>query len=1134
MTIKVFLEATPLVVDLEFPEGIEQGGCLTIVLTSPGQKLVGEDKSGIQFSHVNNEIIPVVRTVTVEDDLAACIQTLQKVKIEAEPLPSGKLPCIVRLVPKVYSEKEAPPDLSFPPIGKVLDCLPGSPTMFPAGSPDQSGASSEQEDENDLNFQDPSALGVGGGPGGLQDLDDLSLAKDDLENADSPMPEGPAADPNILTCTVCDYTTESGDELRYHIRLHAVQGELCCKVCRQKYRTLADFKEHCDSHAAPAPPPRNAPVVTARAPRSPPSLFCGTCGKVFRSQAWLNRHIEKRHGGTDDADQEADSAEGSAPGRGPPTLQCCACARTFTSASLLQAHERSHFEGSAATEGGDYACGLCDRSFTSYRGLRMHQRKHLRENRWAEGGAGREEDAAAAAPVTTAVATVVDLSEADVSVIEQAYETVPAGEPFMEAPLTAMDAVFSDDVVSALRAVGMDCDEGTAEVVAAAAATMATASEPVAEASVADASHTKFPCPLCGKVFERALKRDHHVVRKHTKAYPLQCTMCRRGFMFQKNLDRHFQDSHSGHYMVNTVTVAPANPQNEAAAPGGGGGQLVRQFKCNYCAYTGATLSEIQAHLISHPEIRFFACEGCDKEFSSEVRYQRHVERGLCQQRPQCDECGKCLSSQTALRNHLLCHGQDRAFVCSQCGEAFKTATTLKYHQQARHGASRPFKCEHCSKGFNFLAQKKRHVSRVHLRQTNHACTLCPMRFMTKRELMLHLLCGHKFQPVVSDKGSALMPDGTSAPSLKLFACEHCTYVSYSRKGYLRHLVDHTGVWPYACDLCSKGFIERNQAERHIRTAHTSESYPCPRCPRVFVLPSSFDEHLQAHREQRGTACPQCDKYFETQGLYDLHLQAHSRELHYRCQTCGQGFNKIASLNFHAIVHKHERAGPNTWSHACEVCKKRFKYPGSLAAHRYRHAQDTVFKCDLCQVTLHSEGVFEAHMRRHRGEKPFQCPYCDKAFTLAMSRRHHITRFHTGDYRIFCPLCHKGVVSNKMLRRHLFHVHSTVLGGAGKRGGNKTDLLAAASSSPSSLLAPPVEGEEMMEDEAAAVQVLATADADGVVHLHTAGGPDDGLVGMGDDTPLTVTLPADALLLGAVESVQVQGIETVVETVQFQ
>ncbi|KAH7957164.1 hypothetical protein HPB52_015728 [Rhipicephalus sanguineus] len=43
-------------------------------------------------------------------------------------------------------------ELSFPPIGKVLDCLPGSPTMFPAGSPDESAASSAEEDDP-LDFQ---------------------------------------------------------------------------------------------------------------------------------------------------------------------------------------------------------------------------------------------------------------------------------------------------------------------------------------------------------------------------------------------------------------------------------------------------------------------------------------------------------------------------------------------------------------------------------------------------------------------------------------------------------------------------------------------------------------------------------------------------------------------------------------------------------------------------------------------------------------------------------------------------------------------------------------------------------------------------------------------------------------------
>lgn len=1039
------------------------GGCLTIILTSPGQKLAGEEKQGVQFSHVNNEIIPVVRTVTVEDDLASCIQTLQKVRIEATPLASGKLPCIVRLAPKVYSEKESTTgqELSFPPIGKVLDCLPGSPTMFPAGSPDESEVSSAEEDD-DLDFQIPPGFGDN-----LQAQPDIPELPAALEtHADSPIAET-APNPSTPECMVCDYSADSADELRYHVRLHAVQGELCCKLCQQPFRTLADFKEHCDSHAPkPAeklPPPRRTPAM----------LSCPTCGKLFRSQAWLDRHIEQRHGGND-----MDSAESTSSSleRGPPTLQCCACARTFTSASALQAHERSHFEGQPGSSG-EHACSLCDRSFSSYRGLRMHQRKHIRSQQIGLGGA-----------TTEPVIETVTAAPFDVSM----------------APTTPMDegSIFSDATMAPLQSLGDEGGDSSTEA-AVITADIEMATEDTSGKGAATMEH---PCPICGKMFERALKRDHHVVRKHTKAYPLQCTMCRRGFMFRKNLDRHFQDAHSSHFMV---TTAPSTSMHPDMASGAN----QPYFKCNYCAYTGAALGDIQAHLSSHPEIRFYACDRCDKEFSSEVRYQRHMERRQCRQRPQCEECGKCLSSQTALRNHRLCHGQDRGFSCDQCDESFKTSTTLKYHQQAKHGANKAFKCEHCSKGFNFLAQKKRHVSRVHLRQTNHACNLCPMRFMTRRELMLHLLCGHKFQPEMSDKGAALMPDGSSAPSLKLFRCEHCEYVSYSRKGYLRHLVDHTGVWPFACDLCSKGFIERNQAERHIRTAHTSESYPCPHCPRVFVLPSSYDDHLKAHEEQRGNTCNQCAKYFETQGLYDLHLQTHSRDLHYRCHTCGQGFNKIASLNFHTIVHKHEKAGPNTWSHACDVCKKRFKYPGSLAAHRYRHSQETVFKCDLCQVTLHSEGVFEAHMRRHRGEKPFKCTFCDKAFTLAMSQRHHIIRFHTNDFHIFCPLCNKGVVSNKMLRRHLFHVHSTVLC---KR-----------------KAAPVLDDGGTLEvtamDDAAAL-ATAVEEEDSVVQLHP--GEADDTLSVADDGTLTVTLPADALLLGAVESVQ--GVETVVETVQFQ
>ncbi|CAN7986841.1 unnamed protein product, partial [Ixodes pacificus] len=785
---------------------------------------------------------------------------------------------------------------------------------------------------------------------------------------------------NLCLCTVCDFVTASPEELRIHIRLHAIQGELCCKVCKEEFHTMAQFKEHCDGHTAP--PARQ--------------LFsCEHCPKEFRSQGGLERHLEHRCSGRQE--QTAGATE-----RGSPMLRCCACSRTFASASALQAHEQSHFEGPPR---GEHCCAECGKGFASYRGLRMHQRKHLRASQ---------------------VGAVPLSNERTSNFWVARVGTHQFGAVVRGACNMSPTDVFSVQLRPCLESGPQVATKDVAKAGASCCQTSRSwrSDVEVPEKSMREcecchrrsATLSSFDCPLCGKQFDREIKRDHHVVRKHTKAYPLQCTMCRRGFMFRKNLDKHFQDSHSSSFFFITSFnhIPKTGIQNAARESRGYSGVshrrprlLQSQLKCNYCSFSTSALEQMQQHLGGHPEIRFYACEHCDKEFTSEVRYRRHVESRQCELKPQCDVCGKCLSSRTALRNHRLCHGQDKGFGCQACGQCFKTQTTLKYHLQAKHGELKSFKCEHCSKGFNFLSQKKRHVSRVHLRQTNHSCSLCPMKFMTKRELMLHLLCGHKFQPSLSEKGAALMPDGTRAPNLKLFQCEHCEYASYSRKGYLRHLVDHTGVWPFACDLCGKGFIERNQAERHIRTSHTTESYPCPNCPRVFVLPSSFQEHLQAHEEQRGYACPQCGKYFETQGLFDLHLQAHSRELHYRCQACGQGFSKIASLNFHMIVHKHEKGGPNTWAYACDVCKKRFKYPGSLAAHKYKHAQELVHQCDLCQVTLRTQGLFEAHMRRHRGEKPFKCPYCEKAFTLAMTRRHHVTRFHTGDYRIFCPLCRK-------------------------------------------------------------------------------------------------------------------------------
>lgn len=116
--------------------------------------------------------------------------------------------------------------------------------------------------------------------------------------------------------------------------------------------------------------------------------------------------------------------------------------------------------------------------------------------------------------------------------------------------------------------------------------------------------------------------------------------------------------------------------------------------------------------------------------------------------------------------------------------------------------------------------------------------------------------------------------------------------------------------------------------------------------------------------------------------------------------------------------------GDHTWGHSCDVCRIRFKYHSSLAAHRLsRHVDAERLTCTYCSRRFHSQGVLALHLRSHTGERPHVCPHCSRAFSIPHNLRNHIITQHTKEFRLFCPLCAKGVVSQIKLRQHLLQSH---------------------------------------------------------------------------------------------------------------
>ncbi|XP_029446767.1 zinc finger protein 518B [Rhinatrema bivittatum] len=54
------------------------------------------------------------------------------------------------------------------------------------------------------------------------------------------------------------------------------------------------------------------------------------------------------------------------------------------------------------------------------------------------------------------------------------------------------------------------------------------------------------------------------------------------------------------------------------------------------------------------------------------------------------------------------------------------------------------------------------------------------------------------------------------------FICSHCNYVSYTKGEFQRHLVKHTGTFPYKCEYCDYGAVRNDYIVKHTKRLHES------------------------------------------------------------------------------------------------------------------------------------------------------------------------------------------------------------------------------------------------------------------------------------------------------------------------
>jgi len=121
---------------------------------------------------------------------------------------------------------------------------------------------------------------------------------------------------------------------------------------------------------------------------------------------------------------------------------------------------------------------------------------------------------------------------------------------------------------------------------------------------------------------------------------------------------------------------------------------------CQHCTYSCNTIRILDQHVkYSHPQIKMYKCEKCDKTFSLLDSKNKHMKRHE-EKKQICPTCNKAFCSIQELQNHLPKHTGTKTFLCDidGCKKAYGSKRSLSNHMQSAHGEKK-FHCR-CGKDF--------------------------------------------------------------------------------------------------------------------------------------------------------------------------------------------------------------------------------------------------------------------------------------------------------------------------------------------------------------------------------------------------------------------------------------------------
>lgn len=189
------------------------------------------------------------------------------------------------------------------------------------------------------------------------------------------------------------------------------------------------------------------------------------------------------------------------------------------------------------------------------------------------------------------------------------------------------------------------------------------------------------------------------------------------------------------------------------------------------------------------------------------------------------------------------------------------------------------------------------------------------------------------------------------------YFCEECRVPFTNKHNFEHHkAVNHTGFKPYYCDICkndfpfkSKIYLKKHMMAKHIKT----EIHYCEECNKEFFSPAS---------------------------LYNHRIRAHMPVYEYRfqCEVCFKKLPTRTTLEIHKKNHQ-----------------KKTSSSSKTVNNQQQQQQSQQLTCKFCNPKQVFENIncFKNHMRTHI-KREYVCPICGQKFTVPVTLRTHLTRYH--------------------------------------------------------------------------------------------------------------------------------------------